>query len=119
MLKLAKGKGEREKDRKGAKAGTRFILFLTSAAACPSTARVGVCGEALALLPAPAACPQLYAHPRSLATAQMRHPDTLKRIMFLKCECATLDARGQTPKGTAVQQAPAAARCSGQSPRLR
>lgn len=96
MLKLAKGKGEREKEHKGAKAGTRFILSLSSAV--PAQAGLGVWGSAHPPARAQPECVSLHrdrvcqpAHGCVCATlpgqAQSRQPDTLKQIMCLKCEC--------------------------------
>lgn len=123
MLKLAKGKGERGKEHKGAKAGTRFISFLSSAV--PAQAGLGVRGSAGTPAHAHPGCASLHrvrgCHGCLCATlpgqAHMRQPDTLKQMMFLKCECK-LGHAWTEPEGTAVQRAPAAAGCSGRSPLL-
>lgn len=69
MLKLAKRKGERGKEHKGAKAATRFIFFLSPA--------VPAQGHGLPT----AVCATL------LGQAQMRQPHSLEQMLFLKCEC--------------------------------
>lgn len=93
MLKLAKGKAEREKEHKGAKAGTRFILFFE-----PCTGRAGA---VLTLLPMHtqriSACTGLSVC-QLPGQAQMRQPNTLKQTMFLKCECKLGHARTE-PEG--------------------
>lgn len=58
MLKLAKGKGERGKEHKGAKAGTRFIFFLSSAV--PAQAGLGAWGSAGTPVHAHPGCASLH-----------------------------------------------------------